>query len=438
MLVGLGISGMAVLKLMAGKGARVNVCDLADVEKLGPRLMEASSYAEKIEVGRYKPEWFEEAELIVVSPGVPLASPIFQIPRAKGSRIVSEVEVASWFITAPILAVTGTDGKSTTCALTFDMLEASGLNPFLGGNIGRPLSEMPLCGASFDLAVVELSSFQLEAIDTFHPLAAAITNLSFDHRDRYPNFQVYTGVKRNIFRNMRTPDLAVLNAGDESVVRTMRDLPCRVQWFGDPEREGADISDSWLVIRTGEGERKLDIRDFTPSGAHNRENLSAACLLALAGGATLEGISAAIKTFRGLPHRLEAVGEVHGVRLVNDSKATTPEAVRTALRAIEGPVILLMGGRSKGGSFKVLAEAAKERVKLLLTFGEASGLIAGALREYVPMMATQDLAEAVRFALREATAGDTVLLSPGCTSFDAYESFELRGRHFREIVHAVL
>jgi UDP-N-acetylmuramoylalanine--D-glutamate ligase len=437
LVIGLRRSGMAAIKLLARHGARINANDQASVAQLGPVLLEASRFTEKIEAGGHKADWFARADLIVVSPGVPLTAKEFDLARKNEVPIVSEIELASWFVDTPILAVTGTDGKSTTTALTGELLQSSGLSVFVGGNIGRPLSELPLSGESYDVAVVELSSFQLEAIHDFHPRATAITNLSLDHQDRYGSFEQYVSAKSNVFSNMGPDDAAILNAADATVVRHYSHLPSPIQWFGDVRKPGAFIAADTLEIRTPKNNLSLGIEAFSLPGPHNRENLMAASLLALAGGATAEGLRKGIASFKGLAHRQENVGESGGILYINDSKATSPGATATALKAAGRPIILLMGGRDKGGDFAQLANLVADKVKLLVVFGEAAESIENALTSATRVVRCMALAEAIRLAHSEAVAGDAIVLSPGCASFDAFKSFEERGNQFKEVVRAL-
>ncbi len=437
LVVGLRRSGMAAIKLLAKRGARVNANDQATVAQLGPVLLEASYYTEKIEVGGHKADWFARADLIVVSPGVPLSAKEFDLARRNEVPIISEIELASWFIDTPILAVSGTDGKSTTCSVCGQILEACGLTVFVGGNIGRPLSELPMSGENFDAAVVELSSFQLEAVKDFHPRAAAITNLSFDHQDRYAHFEQYVMAKANVFSNMDENDTAVLNGRDDAVMKHFGNLPCRIHWFGDAGRPGAFIEGDKMHIRTPGDQLSIDIKDFPLPGNHNQENLMAASLLAQAAFPSLKGLQKAVGNLSGLSHRLETVEEINGVLFINDSKATTVGAAATALKAMDRPVILLMGGRDKGGDFSRLAKLAAEKAKMLVTFGEAAETIEKSLAKAVKTMRGGSLEQAVDLARQHAVSGDAVVLSPGCASFDAYKNFEMRGDHFKEVIRAL-
>ncbi len=437
LVIGLRRSGMAAIKLLARHGARVNANDQATVAQLGPVLLEASRYAEKIEVGGHKADWFARADLIVVSPGVPLAAKEFDLARKNEVPIISEIELASWFIKTPILAVTGTDGKSTTTSICGQLLESCGLSVFVGGNIGRPLSELPLSEESFDAAIVELSSFQLEAVQDFHPRAAVVTNLSPDHQDRYNSFEQYVSAKGNVFSNMDSEDVAILNGQDASIPQSFSKIPCPTQWFGNPDKSGAFIEDNEMLIRTPDNHLSINIEAFPLPGRHNRENLMAGTLLALAGGATPEGLRKGIADIRGLPHRLEIVEEVDGIMFVNDSKATSVGATATALKALDRPIILLMGGRDKGGDFSQLIDSLAANAKLLVTFGEAAELIENALSGATRILRGESLMQAVHLAQQNAASGDAVVLSPGCSSFDAFKNFEKRGDHFKEVVRAL-
>lgn len=437
LLVGLGRSGMAALKLLAAKGARVNVTDQADVATLGPVLMEASRYAEKMAVGGFREDWFERADLIVVSPGVPLAMDIFKAARRRDVPIVSEIELAAWFIEIPIVAITGSNGKSTVTSLAGEMLNAGGRRAFVGGNIGLALSHLPMARDPYDVAVVELSSFQLEAIDTVHPRVAAVTNLAPNHQDRYPSFDAYVSAKASIFRRMEGDDVAVLNGRDPNTARCLATPRCRVRWFGDPERRGAYVDGNRLIIEIDDERIELELSPYRLPGRHNLENLEAAALLALSAGGSVEGVADALASFPGLTHRLEYVTDSQGVRFVNDSKATSVDAVATALDAMPGRVILLMGGHDKGGDFSLLADRLRERVRLLITFGESGDAIADALAGVVETRRARRLDDAFVEAIAAEQPGDTVLLSPGCTSHDAYRDFEQRGEHFKELCRAL-
>ena len=346
-------------------------------------------------------------------------------------------ELASWFIDIPILAVTGTDGKSTTTSLCGELLKSCGLSVFVGGNLGTPLSELPLSGEKYDVAVVELSSFQLEAVQDFHPAACAVTNLSFDHQDRYPSFEHYISAKSNVFNNFGEGDTAVLNAKDAASIRHFGKLPSRIHWFGDPTKPGAFIEGDTMHLRTEKHNLSFDLKGFQLAGAHNRENLMAATLLALTQAADAKGIAKGIEAFTGLPHRLEKVLEIDGVLFVNDSKATSVSATATALKAMDRPIILLMGGGDKGGDFASLKDLISSKVKMLITFGEAAQKIEAALGDATKLVGAGPMENAVKLAKENAAGGDVVALSPGCASFDAYKNFEDRGNRFKEVVYAL-
>ncbi|MCB9478733.1 MAG: UDP-N-acetylmuramoyl-L-alanine--D-glutamate ligase [Deltaproteobacteria bacterium] len=438
LVVGLARSGVAALRLLSAKGARLRVIDSASGDVLGERLEIAQSLAEEVAVGRSEPGWYTDADLIVVSPGVPLARPDFQRAADKGVPIVSEVELASWFIDIPIVGITGTNGKSTVTALVGHLLRSSGKRPFVGGNFGRPLSELPMTDETFDVAVVELSSFQLEAIDRMHPIAVAVTNLSFDHQDRYNDFASYVRAKKNVFRNMTGENTAVLNYDNTASRENLTDLPCRTRWFSvDSSDAQVRLLGDEIHIDADGSDLEIDVSGFPLHGRHNKENLLAAVALAQLAGAKTADMAEAIASFSGLPHRLERLGDVGGVRFVNDSKATSPDAVSTALESLDGPLILLLGGKDKGGNFRSLIELMEQKVKLVVTFGEASELIASQLTDLGHVVPTLTLEDAFATAVGEAKDGDTILLSPGCASQDAYTNFEHRGDHFRELAHAL-
>jgi UDP-N-acetylmuramoylalanine--D-glutamate ligase len=439
--VGMGRSGVATARFLVNQGARVTVTDRAPAESLAASAAEVDGLALQLKLGGHDSRDFEAADLVVISPGVPHTLPIFEPAWAKGIPVIGEMELAAAFIREPILAVTGTNGKTTTTELIGNMFKKSDKRVFVGGNIGTPLiayadGRHPRA----DLVVVEVSSFQLDTTVDFRPRTAVVLNISDDHLDRYPSFAAYTESKWRIFRNQQAADAAIFNAMDAAVAAMLDAAPprsqCRV--FTDKAiANGARIlKDKILLFDSGRQTGSFSLDGTGLIGPHNRENIAAACLAARQEGATDAGIQQAIDDFNGLPHRLERVGELHGVRFVNDSKATNVDAVKRALECFDHPVILIMGGQNKKGDFTGLKTSVNQRVKILVALGEAKDEIVTALAGEPErgILEAESMQDAVEKAFRAAVAGDTVLLSPACASFDMFDNYAQRGECFKTIV----
>ncbi len=465
--VGLARSGAGAATLLHGLGADVTVTDRKGPEELGDVLGRLPRGIRR-EMGGHPPALFETADLIVVSPGVPLTIAPLQKAADKGIPIIGELELAYRVMTdrdagMEFLAVTGTNGKSTTTMLLYEMVKESGFPALLGGNIGTALTdEMIRTGAEKagkerqgrSAVVVELSSFQLETIQTFRPRGAALLNVTPDHMDRYPSLSAYTDAKCRVFLNQRGDDFAVLNADDA----VTPDVLSRMDRAGlgaqkGPERyffsrkgavKGAFYEDG--IIRFDLPLRcaaqlpsgfTLDPTTFVIKGVHNIENAMAASLTALLFGCSGKAVTDVLQRFPGLEHRLEFVREVGGVTYINDSKGTNVGAVVKSLESFDRPVILIAGGRDKDGDFPVLGPLVKERVKALILIGEAAGKIEKAVGDDTATHREGTLVSAVRKARDLAVSGDVVLLSPACASFDMFRDFEDRGRQFKEAVLAL-
>ena len=434
LVVGLGKSGVATARFLKRRGAAVTVTDMADEAELGPLATELRNLKIPMELGYHDNATFEKQDLIVISPGVPHTIPPLQQARDKGIPVLGEVELASRFITVPIVAVTGTNGKTTTTTLLGRMLKDSGRDVFVGGNIGDPLIGHVDHGRPVDMIVAEISSFQLDTIVTFRPHVAVLLNIAPDHLDRYPDFAAYVTSKCRLFSNQSAEDIAVVSGSDRSLLAKCGPLPTRTLFFKDrpPDEEGADIQGDRIHLHLkGKAPLQISLSATRIFGGHNLENVAAASLAALAAGATPEGILSAIKHFRGLPHRLEAIGRHNDVDYFNDSKATNIDAVVRALACFDQPIILIMGGRTKGDDFSVLVQPIRQHVKHLIVLGEAQDAIIAALGDSVATSRAQTMDDAVRQAQIMAAGGDTVLLSPACASFDMYRNYAERGDHFR-------
>ena len=433
-IVGLARSGLAAAKLCAAHGARVFASDSASPDALAKVLAENENLFEQVQTGTNSVEFLSQADLVVVSPGVPLRIPVLAEIKKLGVPLISEVEFASRLIRVPIVGVTGSNGKTTTTVLIGQMLRESGLTVFVGGNIGTALSELPLSGRAYDVAVVELSSFQLEAIDTFTPHAAGILNITADHLDRYPSFDAYAQTKMNLVASLSAQGVAVLNGRDPQTVRRRDQVKAQVLCFGDPDRPGAYVDGDEIRVDDFSGQACFSLEKFVPMGRHNRENAMAAVLLARCMGATDHGIQQALDNVHPLPHRLEPVRQYRGVEIYNDSKATSPASVATALGSFEAPVVLLLGGQDKDSDFAELNEPIRQRARAVFCFGQAGPKIAGMLDVPCPVTVLNTLEQAVLKGFAACTLGDVLLLSPGCASFDAFDNYIHRGERFKECV----
>jgi UDP-N-acetylmuramoylalanine--D-glutamate ligase len=399
----------------------------------------------RLKLGGHDARDFETADLVVLSPGVPHTLPMLEPAWVNGIPVVGEMELAAGYISEPMLAVTGTNGKTTTTELVGRMLKNSGKKVFVGGNIGTPL--IAYADGAYpraDVVVVETSSFQLDTTIDFRPDTAVMLNITDDHLDRYATFSAYAESKWRIFNNQRPTDSAVLNAMDATVAVMIKKHPpiARPQLFSDRAVEnGAQIlKDQILMFTAGRQNGCFSLEKTGLMGPHNRENIAAACLACREQGATDDGIQQAIDDCRGLSHRLETVGRVGGVRFINDSKATNVDAVKRALECFDTPVVLIMGGQNKKGDFTQLKLPVRQHVKTLVAMGEARDEIVTALAgdPEKGILEATSLEEAVEKAFGAAGTGETVLLSPACASFDMFDNYAQRGSRFRKIVEGLV
>jgi len=430
LVVGLGVTGVATARFLINRGASVTVSDQKKELEAGSEEPLIREIGIKIELGPHRIETFESADLIVVSPGVPHT--ILPIRRAKeqGIPVIGEIELASRFITEPIVAVTGTNGKTTTTTLLGKMLEDSGFKVFVGGNIGKPLIAYADREEKAEIVVVEVSSFQLDTIDTFRANVAVLLNITEDHMDRYPDLDAYTKSKARIFKNQQYNDTAVLNGSDPVVRSLSRDILSRKVFFSSKE-EGVAISDESIISQENMSQLLSDLK---LPGKHNMENAAAASLAALTAGGTFEGVRTSLRKFKGLPHRLEYIDTLNGVDFFDDSKATNVDSVAKALETFERPVVLIMGGRNKGSKFHTLRDLIGRHTKKLIVIGEAKEDIKAELGDIKPVETATSMEDAVFMAYNAAKPGDIVLLSPACASFDMYNSYAQRGEDFCKAV----
>jgi UDP-N-acetylmuramoylalanine--D-glutamate ligase len=445
LVVGLARSGMAAARFLAARGAVVTANDLRADDALAPERAELEKLGARVVTGSHPAGIFRAAALIVVSPGVPLALPVFAEARASGAEVVSEVELAARYLEGAIVAITGSNGKSTTTSLLGDMLRAAGLFARTCGNIGIPFIGMADADRPDAWYALEVSSFQLEAVRAFRPRVAVLTHITPDHLDRYDSYEGYVAAKARVFAAQTEDDHAVVNALDPDSQRIAGTLRSRVHRFssaGHVEDGGFLEGGRLFLVKDGRTGRLADESELPIPGRHNVENVLAAAVAAREAGAPLDAIRRAALAYRPLPHRLERVCELGGVSFYNDSKATNVDAAAKALAAFPGrKVFLILGGKDKGGDFGALVPLLRERAAAVLTIGQAAARIeeqiAGA---GLPVLRAGSLDVAVHEAARLAASrgGGIVLLAPACASFDQYRHYEERGEHFRAIVLALL
>jgi UDP-N-acetylmuramoylalanine--D-glutamate ligase len=437
LIVGLARSGRAAAHQLRRCGAIVTVTDSRPPAAFSEAIGELVAEQIGVELGLHRRETFLQQKLIVISPGVPWDHPLLRAARERKIPILPEVEVASWFLKGKLVGVTGTNGKTTTTTLLGRMLQTSGLPTFVGGNIGVALISAAQQAGPETIAVAELSSFQLEAIQHLRPYVAVLLNLTPNHLDRHSSFETYVAAKAQIFRNQTAEDYAVLNADDPTVMGLAPAVASRRVYFSRLRElpAGVSLSEGQVVYRVGNLERVLfEPKDVLLKGAFNLENVFAASAAACVLGADFRAIRRAVREFRGVEHRLEFVREIREVAFYNDSKATSVDATAKALSAFERGVHLIMGGKDKGAPYRPLAPLLAGRVREVLVIGEAAEKIAGELGDEVDVVRAGDLDTAVRRAFESAAAGDVVLLAPACSSFDQFQDFEHRGQVFKATV----
>jgi UDP-N-acetylmuramoylalanine--D-glutamate ligase len=434
--VGLGASGVAAARLCLGRGAHVVGCDEAARDRLGAEARALEAAGVRIECGPLRAEALSEADVVVVSPGVPEREAVTAAER-RGREVIGEIELAARFFTAPIGLVGGTNGKSTVTALVGAMMEASGARTFVGGNYGTPFSAA--VDAGYEVAVVEISSFQAERVPTLRARVHALLNVTEDHLDRYPGFDAYARAKGNPFENMGPDDVAVVPAGDAICeAQAARGRARRVRFAAAPGAgDVAPTEDLAGIVDRASG-RRYPLAGFRLRGRHNLANACAAAATAAALGAPEQAVARALATFEGLAHRHTLIAEIGGVRFYDDSKGTNVGAVVAALGGLdEARAVLIAGGRDKLGAYQPLVEALRARGRALVLLGEAAERIAAAARAGGLAVAVERAAsmdEAVRIAAALARPGDAVLLSPACSSFDMFRSYKERGEAFSAAV----
>lgn len=437
LVVGLGRSGVASALFLKSRGARVTVSDNKSEDQLRNEIPVLLDNGIAVETGGHGDRTFQNQDLIVVSPGVPVDAPPLAQARALGEPVIGEIELASEFLPGPIVAITGSNGKTTTTALVGGILAKSGKKTLVGGNIGNPAISL-IADATPDAAIVlEVSSFQLETIRSFRPKVAVVLNITPDHLDRHRTFQAYVDAKARIFENQQPEDFAVLNADDPTCVDLAGRTRAQVFWFSRKHKveEGASVQQGQIVFRRDGSETPvMPVSEAPLKGAHNVENILAAICAAQLMSCDVASIRAAVRDFKAVEHRLEYVATVNGVDYYNDSKATNVDATIKALESFPGNIHLILGGKDKGSDYTVLNDLLRERVKRVYTIGAAAEKIHSQIRGTTEIVSATTIEAAIKQASASAKAGDIVLLAPACASFDQFQNYEHRGRVFKELV----
>jgi UDP-N-acetylmuramoylalanine--D-glutamate ligase len=436
--VGAARSGVAAAELLVSRGAHVTLSDLRDAIDDGDRLTRIGVH---LELGRHGTETFAAADLIVLSPGVPMTQPAIAAARARGVPVIGDVELASRWLKGRVVAITGTKGKSTTTTLTGQLLQSAGFHTLVGGNIGVPLCAQVDLSTPETLHVVETSSFQLEQTETFRPWIAVLLNLSPDHLDRHPDISSYRAAKARIFTQQTPDDWTVINADDPSVLEMVASSRARIRAFAlqAPLAEGVVVSKGWIVDRGPGGDRPLVPLDAVHlPGAHLLADVLAAVSVGVVAGATPAAMVRAVDAFRGLEHAMELVAEAGGIRFVNDSKATNIEAATRAIESVGPGAVPIIGGRFKGGDLRLLRDAVAANVTAVVVIGEARPLVREALGDLVAVHDAESMDEAVSTAVRLVRPPGVVLLAPACSSFDMFADYADRGRRFKDAVRTEL
>ena len=438
LVVGLARTGVAALQFLVKRGAKVKVSEMKTAGELASTLAPLRGLPVDWELGQHTAAFFTDVDLIVISPGVPMSIPALGRARGAGIPILGEVELAYRFLRRPLIAITGTNGKTTTTTLIGEMLRASGKKVFVGGNIGNPLIAYIEGPQDDDWVVAEISSFQLEGIVEFRPKVSALLNITEDHLDRYDSFSDYIATKARIFANQQKEDYALLNADDPIAGSFAQGMEPQVILFSAlrPVPFGSFLTREGIFFQGMNGTKeKYELSRLKIKGAHNLENLMAAIAVGKMCGCPQEALQKAMNEFPGIEHRLEWVLRLDGVNYFNDSKGTNVGSVVKSLKSFEEPVILIAGGKDKGGDYGPLKELIARRVKGMALIGEARERMFSALGSLTETAKLGTLEEAIHWAQSKAGPGDVVLLSPACSSYDMFNNYQERGKRFKEIIH---
>lgn len=437
--VGLARTGVAVANLLTELGCKVTVSDVKDPFQLKENISKLKGDV-ALDLNHHTEKFFLEADLIVVSPGVRMDIPPLVKAREKGLRIISEIELVFLLSPVPFIAITGTNGKSTTTSLIGEMLKRCKKKFILGGNIGYPLAEEMLESKDKDFIVAEISTFQLEGISEFKPFIGIILNISPDHLDRHRDYREYIALKKRLYMNQEESDYLILNYDDPLLMGLKSEVPSKVVFFSKkimPER-GIYIDRKEIYWNDSNKKRKIgQLGDLGELGRRNIENVLASLATGLILNLNREEMLRSIRVFPGLPHRLEFVRDIDGVKFINDSKGTNVGAVIKSLNSFSEPIILIAGGKDKGSDYRPLKRYIKGKVKSVIIFGEAKDKIKEVLNGECEVNLVENLQDAVKKSFKMAVSGDVVLLSPACASFDMFRDFEDRGNQFKEIVRRI-
>jgi len=436
LVVGLGKSGIASALFLADRGARVAVSDTKSEEELHHEIPQLLDRGIGVEAGYHGERTFKEQELIVISPGVPSDVPQLMQARSAGIPVIGEIDLAARYLKGQIVAITGSNGKTTTTALAGEIIAASGKHTMVGGNIGTPAISFVETATDDTWIVLEVSSFQLETIETFHPKIAVVLNITPDHLDRHHTFENYAAAKTRIFENQISSDFAVLNADDGTCAAMAEKTKAAVYWFSRQHsvEHGAFVRSDSIIWRDADCEQAImPVSEIGLKGAHNVENVLAAVCAGMLVGVDPADIRRAVANFKAVEHRLEYVATIRGVAYYNDSKATNVDAAIKALESFPAGIHLILGGKDKGSDYSLLTPLLAQRVKRVYTIGAAAAKIESQIKG-AKVVSAGTIDNAVRRASESATPGDIVLLAPACASFDQFVSYEHRGRVFKDLV----
>ena len=439
LVVGLGKSGVASALFLQAHGAKVTVSDSKPQDQLGEEIPVLLDHGIAVETGGHGERTFRGQDLIVVSPGVPVDSPPLVQARALGEPVIGEIELASQFLPKNLVAITGSNGKTTTTTLAGEIIAAGGFSAAVGGNIGTPAISLVEQATPETVVVLEVSSFQLETIQTFRPKVAVVLNITPDHLDRHRTFEAYTNAKARIFENQQAQDFAVLNADDAASAGLASRTQAQVFWISRKKevKQGAYVRDGRIFFRDPKGQHEIMQTSEIPlKGSHNVENVLAAICVGAVMGCDAGSIAKAVRNFKAVEHRLEYVATIRGVEYYNDSKATNVDATIKALESFPANVHLILGGKDKDSDYTQLNDLLQQRVKRVYTIGAAAEKIESQIKG-VEVDHSETLETALRRASAIAAAGDVVLLAPACASFDQFQNYEHRGRVFKEVVHTL-
>jgi len=444
LVVGLGKSGVASALFLKSKGAWVTVSDAKPPDELKDEIPVLLDQGIVVETGGHGERTFRGQDLIVVSPGVPLDAPLLAQARALGENVIGEIELAAQFFPGRIVAITGSNGKTTTTTLAGQIVAAGGYRTAVGGNIGTPAISLVEGATPDTIAVLEVSSFQLETIQTFRPHIAVVLNVTPDHLDRHRTFTAYTDAKARIFENQQSSDFAVLNADDPTSVQLAGRTRAPVFWFSRKKetKQGAYVHDGRILFRTTAGQQEIMLVSEVPlKGAHNIENALAAICVGALFRCEPQRIRKAVCDFKAVEHRLEHVATIGGVEYYNDSKATNVDATIKALESFPANIHLILGGKDKGSDYTVLNDLLRQRVKRVYTIGAAAAKIESQIVSSQSggpeLVHAETLENAIKRAAEAAESGDIVLLAPACASFDQFRNYEHRGKVFKQVVSAL-